>query len=75
MISLGATIETALRLSFELSTQQPGAPRKSLSMHRDVLDAIWARKPAQARLAMETLLDVTESNIRRGLFAVAASSP
>ena len=44
-------------------------------MHRDVLDAIWARKPAQARLAMETLLDVTESNIRRGLFAVAASSP
>jgi DNA-binding FadR family transcriptional regulator len=75
LISLGATIETALRLSFELSSRQPGAPRKGLPMHRDVLDAIWARKPVEARLAMETLLGVTESNIQRGLLALAASSP
>jgi DNA-binding FadR family transcriptional regulator len=66
LISLGATIESALRMSFELSTRQPGAPRKSLPMHRDVLDAIWARKPAQARSAMERLLGTTESNIQRG---------
>lgn len=69
LISLGATIESALQLSFDLSTRQPGAPRKSLPMHREVLDAIWARKPAEARGAMERLLGVTESNIQRGLKA------
>ena len=74
LISLGATIETALRLSFELSTRQPGAPRRGLPMHRDVLDAIWARKPAEARLAMEALLGLTESNIQRGLSQAAATT-
>jgi DNA-binding FadR family transcriptional regulator len=69
LISLGATIESALRSSFELSTRQPGAPRKSLPLHREVLDAIWARKPAEARSAMERLLGATESNIQRGLKA------
>jgi DNA-binding FadR family transcriptional regulator len=67
LITFGALIEAALQMSFELSTRQPGAPRKSLPLHRDVLDAIWARQPAQARLAMETLLGLTESNIQRGL--------
>lgn len=67
MVGLGAMIEAALRMSFELSTRQPGAPRKSLPLHRAVLDEIWARKPAQARKAMETLLGLTESNIQRGL--------
>jgi DNA-binding FadR family transcriptional regulator len=65
LVSFGATIEAALRASFELSTQQPGAPRNSLPMHRDVLEAIWAREPAAARSAMETLLGKTEANIRR----------
>lgn len=74
LISLGATIESALRMSFELSTRQPGAPRKSLPMHREVLDAIWARKPAQARRAMEQLLGATESNIQRGLSQSDAAS-
>jgi len=69
LISLGATIESALQSSFELSSRQPGAPRKSLPMHREVLDAIWARKPAEARGAMERLLGATESNIQRGLKA------
>ena len=52
LVAFGATIEAALRMSFELSTRQPGAPRKSLPMHRAVLDQIWARKPAAARKAM-----------------------
>ena len=54
-------------MSFELSTRQTGAPRNSLPLHRDVLDAIWARKPEQAKEAMKILLGVTESNIQRGL--------
>lgn len=69
LMSFGATIEAALRMSFELSTTQPGAPRKSLPLHRAVLDEIWARKPAAARKAMESLLGLTESNIQRGVAA------
>lgn len=64
--AFGATIEAALRMSFEVSTRQPGAPRHSLPLHREVLDRIWARQPAEARRAMEALLGFTESNIRRG---------
>lgn len=66
LVTFGASIEAALRMSFELSTTQPGAPRKSLPLHRAVLDRIWAHEPAKAREAMETLLGVTESNIQRG---------
>ena len=73
LISLGAAIESALRMSFNLSTRQPGAPRKSLPMHREVLDAIWARKSTDAREAMVRLLGATESNIQRGLSHVQMS--
>ncbi|MEF7616189.1 FadR/GntR family transcriptional regulator [Aquincola sp. MAHUQ-54] len=65
--SFGASIEAALRLSFDLSTRRPGAPRRSLPLHRDVLDAIWARDARRARLAMETLLGVTQANLESGL--------
>lgn len=64
LAAFGSAIQAALRMSFELSTQRPGAPRKSLPLHREVLDQIWARKPAAARQAMERLLGLTESNIR-----------
>jgi DNA-binding FadR family transcriptional regulator len=67
LVAFGNGIEAALRMSFELSTRQTGAPRNSLPLHRDVLDAIWARKPEQAKEAMKILLGVTESNIQRGL--------
>ncbi|MFY9512252.1 MAG: FadR/GntR family transcriptional regulator [Rubrivivax sp.] len=67
LVTFGALIEAALRMSFEVSMGQPGAPRRSLPLHREVLDAIWAREPARARLAMQTLLGLTESNIQRGL--------
>ena len=74
LVAFGATIEAALRTSFELSTRQPGAPRKSLPLHRAVLEQIWARKPAEARKAMEALLGLTESNIQRGV-AQAGATP
>jgi len=66
LVAFGATIEAALHTSFELSTRQAGAPRKSLPLHRAVLDEIWARRPAKARSAMEALLGLTETNIQRG---------
>lgn len=73
LVAFGATIQAALRTSFELSTRQPGAPRKSLPLHREVLDQIWARKPAAARRAMEELLGLTETNIQRGVARSAAA--
>lgn len=75
LVAFGATIEATLRTSFELSTRQPGAPRKSLPLHRAVLDQIWARKPAEARRAMEALLGLTESNIQRGVAKSNALPP
>jgi GntR family transcriptional regulator, galactonate operon transcriptional repressor len=63
LVAFGATVEAALRMSFELSTLNPGAPRKSLPYHRAVLDEIWARNPDGARRAMHRLMDLTERNI------------
>jgi DNA-binding FadR family transcriptional regulator len=50
-------------MSFNLSSTNPGAPRKSLPYHRAVLDEIWARNPDGARQAMHKLMDLTEGNI------------
>ena len=63
LVAFGATVEAALRVSFELSTLNPGTPRKSLSYHRAILDEIWARNPDGARRTMYRLLDLTERNI------------
>jgi GntR family transcriptional regulator, galactonate operon transcriptional repressor len=63
LIAFGATVEAALRLSFELSTRNPGAPRKSLPYHRAVLDELWARNAERARRAMHELINLTERNI------------
>lgn len=67
LVAFGATVQAALRMSFALSTRNPGAPRKSLPYHRAVLDAIWARNPEQARAAMHRLMDLTERNITTAL--------
>jgi DNA-binding FadR family transcriptional regulator len=67
LVAFGATVEAALRMSFELSTLNPGAPRKSLPYHRAILDEIWARNPGGARAAMHRLMDLTERNISSAL--------
>jgi GntR family transcriptional regulator, galactonate operon transcriptional repressor len=67
LVAFGATVEAALRMSFELSTLNPGAPRKSLPYHRVILDEIWARNPDGARRAMHRLMDLTERNITSAL--------
>ena len=66
-MAFGATVEAALRMSFDLSTLNPGAPRKSLPFHRAILDEIWARNPDGARRAMLRLMDLTERNITSAL--------
>ena len=81
LIAFGATVEAALRMSFELSTLNPGAPRNSLPYHRAILDQIWARNPEGARRAMHELMNLTERNIvsalsrRRNADALSATAP
>lgn len=67
LVAFGAAVEAALRMSFELSTLNPGAPRNSLPYHRAVLDEIWARNADGARGAMHRLMDLTERNITSAL--------
>jgi GntR family transcriptional regulator, galactonate operon transcriptional repressor len=67
LVAFGATVDAALRMSFALSTRNPGAPSKSLPYHRAVLDAIWARDPNRARAEMHRLMDLTERNITTAL--------
>ena len=65
---------SALWTSFDLSTLNPGAPRKRLPYHRAILDEIgarnrdrWARNRDGARRAMHRLMDLTERNITSAL--------
>ncbi len=67
LVAFGAIVEAALRMSFELSTKNPDAPRRALSLHRAVLDRMWSRDADGARQAMLRLLDLTESNIMADL--------
>jgi len=74
LVTFGATIEAALKMSFELSMKQPEAPRKGLAMHRALLEKIWEGKPEEAKLKMEYLLEVTESNIKRAIVRAQQTS-
>jgi DNA-binding FadR family transcriptional regulator len=75
LVAFGATVEAALRMSFELSTLNPGAPRRSLPYHRAVLDEIWARNVDGARRAMLALMELTERNIFAALARRKHGSP
>ena len=75
LVGFGATVEAALRLSFELSTLNAGAPLTSLPYHRAVLDEIWARNPEGARQAMLRLMDLTERNIYSALAREEQNQP
>lgn len=74
LVAFGAIVEAALRMSFELSTKNPDAPRRGLPLHRAVLDRIWERDSDGARKAMIELLDLTDNNIRADLIRRAEAS-
>src|SRR5262249_21205719 len=63
LIAFGATVEAALRMSFELSTLNPGAPRNTLPHHRAILDQISARNREAARRTIHQRMHLTERNI------------
>ncbi len=65
--ALGASIETALLISFRLSNDNPRGQRHALPLHRAVMLAIRRRRPADARKAMERLLDQSEHDVRQAV--------
>jgi DNA-binding FadR family transcriptional regulator len=64
---MGVLIETALHTSFRIANSYPGAGPESLPRHRAVLDGILARDPGRARMAMETLIEMSKADIDRAL--------
>jgi DNA-binding FadR family transcriptional regulator len=61
--AFGLLIDTALQASIRLSGSHPGARERALPRHRAVAEAIAARDPETARIAMEALLAGALDNI------------
>jgi DNA-binding FadR family transcriptional regulator len=56
LIHMSKALSALLRTSFELSTSRKGGAAASLPLHRAVLDAVIAHKPAKAEKAILTLI-------------------
>ena len=60
---ISASLETSLRLT----NRQPAENHASVPVHRKVMRAICARKPARAQAAMRSLLDEAADRIEHAL--------
>lgn len=65
LLKLNESIVDALRETRERSLHAPGRPMRSLAGHRTILDAVRARQPGRARIAMLRHLQEIERNILR----------
>jgi len=63
LLKLNDSIVDGLRETRERSLHSPGRPTRSLAGHRIILDAVRARDPGRARLAMLRHLQQIERNI------------
>jgi DNA-binding FadR family transcriptional regulator len=63
LIQMNKVLSALLRTSFELSTTKKDGPRQSLPYHRAVLDAVIAKKPAEAEKAILFLIDDAKQDI------------
>lgn len=63
LIQMSRAFGALLRTSFELATVKKNGPRDSLPLHRAVLDAVIARKPARAERAILVLIDGAHQDI------------
>lgn len=57
IVQMSNALGALLRTSFELSSSRKDGPRKSLPLHRDVLEAVAAHNPAKAEKAILVLID------------------
>lgn len=63
LVQMSKALGALLRTAFEISTARPDGPASSLSMHRDVLDAVIARAPQKAEQAALKLIDSARDDI------------
>jgi DNA-binding FadR family transcriptional regulator len=63
LVQMSKALSALLRTSFEVSTSRQDGPRKSLPMHRAVLDAVIAHEPEKAERAIQVLIDGAREDI------------
>ena len=63
IVQMSKALSALLRTSFEISTSRKDGPRKSLPLHRAVLDAVIAQDPARAEKAIVVLIDGAREDI------------
>jgi DNA-binding FadR family transcriptional regulator len=63
LVQMSKALSALLRTSFEVSTSRKDGPRKSLPLHRAVLDAVIAREPERAERAILVLIDGAREDI------------
>jgi DNA-binding FadR family transcriptional regulator len=65
LVQMSKALGALLRTSFELSTIKKDGPKKSLPLHRAVLDAVIARDPGKAEKAICGLIDGAHADIEQ----------
>lgn len=63
IVQMSKALGALLRTSFEISTTRKDGPKKSLPLHRAVLDAVIARDPPAAETAILVLIDGAREDI------------
>ena len=67
LVQMSKALGALLRTSFEISTIKKDGPRKSLPLHRDVLDAVIDRDVERAERAILVLIDGAHDDIEQVL--------
>jgi DNA-binding FadR family transcriptional regulator len=67
LVQMSKALGALLRTSFEISTSKKNGPRRSLPLHRAVLDAVIARNPPGAEQAILVLIDGAHQDIEQVL--------
>jgi DNA-binding FadR family transcriptional regulator len=75
MVQMSKALGALLRTSFEISTSRKDGPKRSLPLHRAVLDAVIARNPARAEKAILVLIDGAHHDIEQVLSSSRGKLP
>ena len=67
LVQMSKALGALLRTSFEISTRRKDGPRRSLPLHREVLDAVIAHDPDRAEKAIRVLIDGARADIEEVL--------
>jgi len=67
MRPFGALVQAALRASFRLTNEDAAAYRRTLSLHRAVMEAIENKLPDDAEQAMHKVLSQTSGDIQKAV--------